>query len=633
MSGIVAVFHLDGRPADRAMVDAMLEAARWRGPDGLNSWADGPVALGHAMLRTTPEARHERQPLVDEQAGLAVTMDGRVDNREELKHLLERAGLRLAVGSDAEIVLRAYQCWGADAPAKILGDFAFAVWDGRRRRLFCARDVANVQPFFYYCDSRIFVCASELHQVLAVPAVAREPDESVIGMYLTGMLMDPVSTLYRGIRRLEGGCAIAARTEGPARQRYFDIDPAKRIRYRSDAEYAEHFTSLFREAVRCRLRTIDGVAAELSGGLDSSLVVGTIQQLRREGAAAVPRFDTFSLLFDDPQAYERDYIDDVARMWGLQTNWSPPYFAKYVDFQAEIGRYRSFGGRPNSMMDALMHRAMRERGYRVVLTGQGGDQWFAGSPDCFVDLLCSLRLMALVRLLRGEAANPTRVIGGLGPLALLMRRTLWPLLPMGPKLFINRLRGVRLVLPFIDPQLARRLDLERARNTPPAPVPGLDFSQRTMHQVLNLGISVHIGEVNERECAFAGLEARHPFYDRRIIEFSFAIPEEQRCRPGETKYIMRRAGRDILPESVRRRTNKAEFSSMMVHALREVVEAIGGKERFHALEVVRRGWVEPGQLRMIYDQRVGDMNSNLWPLWSVFELETWARECLRSNSN
>ena len=107
----------------------MLDAAAYRGPDGLNSWIDGSVGLGHAMLRTTPEAVGESQPLIDEQAGLALTMDGRVDNRDELKELLERQGLRPVGNTDAEIVLRAFQCWGEESPAKILGDFAFALWD------------------------------------------------------------------------------------------------------------------------------------------------------------------------------------------------------------------------------------------------------------------------------------------------------------------------------------------------------------------------------------------------------------------------------------------------------------------------------------------------------------------------
>ncbi len=628
MSGIAAVYYLDGRAADPGLIDRMLGAAAYRGPDGLNSWIDGPVALGHAMLRTTPEAIGESQPLVDEQAGLALAMDGRVDNRDELKELLERQGLRLTGNTDAEIVLRAYQCWDEESPAKILGDFAFALWDRRKRQLFCARDFASVQPFYYYLDDRSFICASEPQQILVDPAVPREPDEKVIGVYLSGMLMDPAATIYRDIRRLEGGCSITVRPGKIDRRRYFDIDAAKKIRYRTDEEYAEHFESLFKQAVRCRLRNIDGVAAELSGGLDSSLVVGTVQRLLRGGVSPAARFETFSIKFDHPQADERGFIGDVAAMWGLETNWSAPFYAKYPDYVADIRRYRYLGCRPNSTMDTLMHRAMRERGYRVVLTGQGGDQWFSGSPDCFADLLCDFRLVELFRLLRGEAAYPTRVLGGQGPLALLLRRTLWPLVPPQPKFLFNQLRGVRLVPPFVSPDFARRLDLERVRNTPTRQLSGLNLSQRTMYQVLNLGISIHLAELNERECAFAGLEGRHPFYDRRIIEFAFAIPEDQRCRPRETKYVMRQAGRGVLPESVRQRRDKAEFSSMLLHGLREVTAALGGEAAFSSFNVVQRGWVDPQRLREVYQERMADPEANQWPLWSVLELEMWLRECV-----
>jgi asparagine synthase (glutamine-hydrolysing) len=277
-------------------------------------------------------------------------------------------------------------------------------------------------------------------------------------------------------------------------------------------------------------------------------------------------------------------------------------------------------------MDTLMHRAMRERGYRVVLTGQGGDQWFGGSPNCFADLLCGLRFVELYRLLRGEAAHPTRVLGGQGPLALLISRTLWPLVPPEPKFFINRMRGVRLVPPFVTTEFASRLDLERARNTPTRQRRGLDFSQRPMYQVLNLGISILFAEINERECALAGLEGRHPFYDRRIIEFAFAIPEDQRCRPHATKYIMREAGRGVLPESVRQRRNKAEFSGLLRHGVKEMAVALGGEASFGSFNVVERGWVDSEQLRKLYQLRIGDPGSNLWPLWSVMELEMWLRE-------
>ena len=157
MSGIVAVYCLDGRPAERGLVSAMLDAAAYRGPDGRTRGSR--VRSGSATRCCAPRRRRsdESQPLIDEQAGLALTMDGRVDNREELKELLERQGLRPVGNTDAEIVLRAYQCWGEEAAAKILGDFAFALWDGRKHQMFCARDFASVQPLFYYCDGRSFI--------------------------------------------------------------------------------------------------------------------------------------------------------------------------------------------------------------------------------------------------------------------------------------------------------------------------------------------------------------------------------------------------------------------------------------------------------------------------------------------
>jgi asparagine synthase (glutamine-hydrolysing) len=315
-------------------------------------------------------------------------------------------------------------------------------------------------------------------------------------------------------------------------------------------------------------------------------------------------------------------------MWGLDTNWSAPFYAKFPDYLADIRRYRYLCCRPNSTMDTLMHRAMRERGYRVALTGQGGDQWFSGSPDCFADLLCGFRFVELARLLRSEAAHPTRVLGGQGPLALLLRRTLWPLVPAQPKFLINRLRGVRLIPAYVNREFARRLELERVRNTPTRQLSGLDFSQRTMFQVLNLGISIHFAELNERECALVGLEGRHPFYDRRIIEFAFAIPEDQRCRPREMKHLIRQIGRSTLPESVRQRRDKAEFSNLLLHGLKEVTAALGGETAFASFSLARRGWVEPQRLREVYQQRMADPGANQWPLWSVMELEMWLRECM-----
>jgi asparagine synthase (glutamine-hydrolysing) len=624
MSGIAAVYYLDGRAAEPTLINAMLAAISCRGPDGINTYHDGPAALGHAMLRTTPESIGESQPLVDEQHGLALAFDGRVDNKDDLKSLLESAGMRLCVGTDAELVLRAYQCWGADAPARILGDFAFALWDRRKRQIFCARDFASVQPLFYYCGANVFMCASELHQLLLSPAVSRTPDERLIGTYLTGRVADPVATAYRDIRKLEGGCALLVRPEKVEKRTYFDVDPAKEIRYRTDAQYAEHFLSIFREAVRCRMRSIGGVAAELSGGLDSSLVVGAAEQLLRSAEPPPARFEAFSMDFENPRAHERNYIQDVASMWGLDPNWSPPFLAGFGDYQADTRRYQDFCSPPNFVMDTLMKLAIRHKGYRVVLTGQGGDQWFGGSMDCFADLLCAFRFVELAKLLRAEAADPTRVPSGQGVMTLLLRRAIWPLIPARARLPINLIRGIRQVPPFVNPDFAR---LERGRIAQTSGIPGLSFAQKSMYDVLKMGTSIQFAELNERKSAFAQQEARHPFYDRRLIEFAFAIPEEQRCRPGSKKYVMRQAGRELLPESVRYRRSKAEFSHILQHALHETIRALGGKSAFPRFEVVRRGWIESDRLLTFCREWTDRPGGNQQAIWSALAVEIWLREC------
>lgn len=394
MSGIAAIHNLDGRPADSGSLGRMLEVIAHRGPDGLSLWVAGPVALGHAMLRTSPQSWHEKQPLVDVDAGLCLTMDGRVDNRAELAAALKKGGVEPESDSDAELVLRAYQLWGEEAPIRMLGDFAFAIWDERRRQLFCARDSMGVRPFYYYWDGRTFLCGSELQQILAHPAVPREPNEEFIGAYLGGKIIDRNATLYRNVFRLEPSHSMTASSRGIRKRRYFDLDPSRIISYRTDREYGDHFLEIFKSAVLCRSYSHNGAfAAELSGGLDSSMTVGTSASMLREGTAPDSRFETFSLVFTDKIADERDFIAEMAAMWNLKSNLVPPFVADLPYCLATLRKHRDFIGPPNHAMGIPMMAKASALGFRVMLTGSGGDEWFGGSRAHLGDLLLGFRLI------------------------------------------------------------------------------------------------------------------------------------------------------------------------------------------------------------------------------------------------
>jgi asparagine synthase (glutamine-hydrolysing) len=215
MSGIAAIFNLDGRPVERRQLEPMLDAMAHRGPDGIGRFYDSQAALGHAMLRVTPESFEEVQPLFDETGALRITFDGRIDNRGELRELVEAAGARVRSDTDPELVLKAYESLGEDCVRKMLGDFAFVIWDSNRRRLFCARDHSGIRPFYYYCDAKTFLAASDLQQIIRYPGLAQEPNEGLVGEYLTGKLITREETLYRGVMRLAPAHMMIVTDRGP----------------------------------------------------------------------------------------------------------------------------------------------------------------------------------------------------------------------------------------------------------------------------------------------------------------------------------------------------------------------------------------------------------------------------------
>ena len=199
MSGIAAVWRLDGAPLDRTTLDRVTERLAPRAADAVGTWLDGPVGLGHRMLHATPESLQQKLPLTGDTGEVVVTADARLDNRADL---IPAFGLahRAADGiSDGELILRAWERWGEECPAHLLGDFTFALWDARRRVLFCARDPAGVKPLYYHLGPRLFALATETGALLAVPDIPRRLDELRIAAYLVPGLDDRVRSEERRV--------------------------------------------------------------------------------------------------------------------------------------------------------------------------------------------------------------------------------------------------------------------------------------------------------------------------------------------------------------------------------------------------------------------------------------------------
>jgi asparagine synthase (glutamine-hydrolysing) len=619
VSGIAGVLNRDGRPANASVLERMLAAAPHRGPDGSSITVRGSIAMGYQRRNTTAEEAREIQPLCDDRGALLV-IDGRVDECHGI------SVSRVRGSGPASVVVSAWREWGERCLPRLLGDFAFALWDPATETLLCGRDPLGVRPFYYADCGGVFVWGSDLRQVLAHPAVDAAPDEGFVAELLAFDMRSHTATLYRKVRRLPPAHGLAIDRRGVRLFRYWDLDGSRQIRYRSNGEYAEHFRALFDDAVACRLRASRPVAADLSGGLDSSSIVVVAADLARRGRA--PLLTAASLVIRGrPEADEALYMKDVVRAAGVP--W----------VRVELPRFDAGGWResararrdipefPSDVIGEGLRAALASRGFGVSLSGTGGDYALTGSFFHYADLLRRGRLLSLARRYVDVARSPS--MGWTS--AMFLRGGIWPLLPPPIKRILRDARGARRAVPaWIDRGFAERIALaDRLRREPtPDRLPSVaryDIMQQYRSAVGLLG-----GEAYERASAEAGLEDRHPFYDRKLVEFMVALPDEQRWHGGQTKCVLRRAMNGLLPESVLRRTDKGEFSSLFLDAF----AAIGGESFFRDLELVRRGWVDSGETLRLYRRLHGTIaagydvytySADMWPLWMIAALEMWVR--------
>lgn len=615
MSGLVAIWNLDGQPADRRLLERMTETIAYRGPDGAGQWLDQSVALGHRMLHTTPESLREIQPLADETGTLCLAFDGRLDNRDDLKAALVAEGLAIRTDTDAELVLTAYEAWGADCPRHLLGDFAFVMWDGAKRRLFCARDPLGGRPLYYYRDHRVFLCASELPPFFAHPRVRRECNDGMIGEYLANAITTPDETLFRGIRRLLPAQTLTITAQGLQAVRYWDME--SHVGGRSTKDYAEEFRARLREAVQARLRAHRPVGAELSGGLDSSSVVGMACGLLQDRGMRRSGFETFSLIFPGLACDESLYIKAVAAKWGTPSNTLCPEVLERDGLIREIERHLDFPAYPNHAMSNAIYSLASAKGMRVMLTGLGGDDWLGEGFPPYADLLRRGKLLACLQEMRKDSEGALSVI----------RELLATTLPRSIRQVYRRALRRDSIPAWIDPGFARRAALDDRLRRSPEPQRFRTYVQRDLLLGALDAERAHAYDLTERMSSACGLESRHPFNDRRFVEFALGLPDEQRYQGREVKVVLRHAMHDHLPAQVRSRQTKAQFSAVFDQAFHSL-----GADRLFTGLAVEGQWVKGEHVRSMFTSmqgctRQGELppGSLFWSLWRILGIDLWYR--------
>lgn len=591
MSAIAAIIRFDGTPVAASELDAMLAVQAHRGPDRTERWLGDGVALGHAMLCTTPESLDERQPLVSDDGTLVVAMHGRVDNRGDLAAALAQRGVAVHGLGDAALVLAAWQAWDSDCLDRIDGDFALVLWDARRRRVICARDRFGMKPLHYHWDGRCLTVASELPAILERPWVPEVLDETAVAQFVSATWWSRTDTLWQDVRRLDAAHVMTIEDGRQDIARYWSPPLEPELVFRSEADCAAHYRAVLFDAVQRQSRSHAPLGCEVSGGLDSSTVFSVAEHLQRDGRLAAPGLAGYTMRFPEQAAAANEigYAHSVAHHLGCILREIAPTTISWQEVEQRTRRLRDFVGFPNSLMQMGLRAAVAGAGSRVLLTGQGGDEWTTGSLNHLAETVAARAWGDLATDLRREAAD-----GG-WPTALwrLARHGLYPLLPEVVRDPVHRLmRENRLVAldgtrwlsaPFTAIVAEHMPEIRRA----PA-APWRRVGQREQLMLLRSASRQVLQCAMERDAAGAGLELRDPLYSRPVVEFAFGVRMRWRTRGSDLRHLHRLALVGLLPEDVRLRRAEAEFSV----AYDPYVEDLCADAA--RIAPARASWIKPG---------------------------------------
>ena len=624
MSAIFGYFGLNGQPAEVGLLERMRSRLAHRAPDGSRIFRQGPVGLGQGMLCTTPESLHETLPLAHRQGRFVLTADARIDNRDDL---LRQFGLP-ATTTDGALILAAYEKWGDESPAHLLGDFAFVVWDSSRRRLFAARDPSGVRPFHYYHrPGLLFAFATEIKALFCLPEIPRRPNERRIADYLADIAhLDPAATAFEEIFRLPAGHRLTVDAGGIALSRYLSFNPSREIHLSSDAAYAEAFLEIFTEAVRCRLRSNRPVGSSLSGGMDSSAVVCVARKLLADAGA--PPLHTFTQLFDNvPETDERQFSEAVCAQGPVIHHRVYPEGVDPLPDLSETSRHQDdLSAYWMMSLSTMVWREAAGAGVRVLLDGMDGDTTVSHGTAWLDELFRTGRW--------GRLADE---IGGFAETMGTSRRRMWlnliikPAAPLALHRAWTRLRGHYPtywdVSPFIQPDFQRRFDLSKRMYAfqSSAGVRGLARSARAAHMSdMDSGLFPISFEGQDASESVFAVELRHPFRDWRLMEFCLALPPEQKFRRGLTRVVMRNAMASLWPDVVRERKRKVNFNPVLTLLWEKYTRSQMGKFFSDASRHLEP-YIDVAALRQYHDTADPRIfyRTQGWLFWRVIILGIW----------
>ena len=608
-----------------------------RGPDDQGDLVVGPLAFGFRRLSIVDLAGGH-QPMTNEDGTLWIVFNGEIYNHRELRPTLERRGHRYATNSDTETILHLYEEYGEDCVHHLRGMFAFAIWDARQKKLFCARDRLGIKPFYYTIVRNRLAFASEIKALLEVPGFQPRLNRRALPEFFAFGYISSDETLFEGVRKLPPGhhlqIDLTEQDSQPQVTQYWDLDISPSKCELSEAEYVEQFRDQFTETVHSHLMSDVPVGVFLSGGLDSSSIAAVMADLRKES------IQTFSVGYAEDEYSELPYARQVAKHIRAEYNeviLGPEEF--FASLPQLIWHEDEPIVWPSSVALYYVSRLAREK-VKVVLTGEGADEIFAGYLKYRATIL-NLRVGPLYRRLVPD------VLQGLVQKALVAE-----VVPDG---ILRKLRHSFLYYPDsfekihfdnfysafpLDQQnkLFTREVMEELREINPY-ANSMQFyhsngtREGLLDRLLYLDIKTYLVELlmkQDQMSMAASIESRVPFLDHKLVEFAARIPARYKVRRFSGKHLLRRAMAHRLPPEVLRRSKKGfptPIRPWLRYQLFDDLTAVLLDGRTRERQLIEPSCVQ----RLLEAHRHGDLQATEC-CWRLLNFELWNRVFLDRDS-
>ncbi len=587
MCGICGIIDLkEKKRVDASTIQRMTEKIRHRGPDGRNYFLGENIALGFTRLSII-DLEGGMQPIYNEDDSLIMICNGEIFNYIELRQELEGRGHTFKTGTDVEVIIHLYEEKGLEFLNQLNGQFAFAIYDFRQHRLFCARDHFGIIPFFYTTIDGVFVFASEIKAILEHPQVEIELDLVGLDQIFSFPALIGSRTMFKNIHGLENGHYLMARDSDHIKSvEYWDLvyPEIGHIAFREDENYyIEGLAELIGQSVRLRLRADVPVGFYISGGLDSSIVAAKVRELTPH----IKRY-SFSVDFEEKDKSEVRYQRIMADF--IQSHHFEKLFL-FADISRRLRRVVYHAEYPlketyNTASLALSESA-RARNIKVVLVGEGADEWFAGYPGYKFDRFRQMRN----RCLSQESLRERKINGEIwGDENLYFEINQGEMQKIKKALYsdhLNELYGEFDCLKHgvVNKERLANRDILHKRSY-------LDYKLRLVSHL--------IADHGDRMAYANSVEARYPFLDKNLVEFAAGIPPGLKLKEYEEKYILKRVARDMIPAEIIRREKFAFHAPGSPYLLKRDIEYIHDLLSFETIK--RQGYFNPHTVEKLKEQ-------------------------------